>query len=159
MNDLPRRLRAQIRPLLPEGASLRRAQGDWLFATDALHRSEKDPSLLLADAGFQAQRRGGMLQIRPGADLIVQFELGFAAPTDDLCQSMLRFCGRSPCMGAVALFAAGARLLECADSREILVYDRRVRQLAAVCLRQNLGGAYACALLNHAIRNLKGESI
>lgn len=158
MNDLPRRLRGQIRPLLPEGASLRRARGDWLFATDALHRSAEDPSPRLIGAGFQVQRRGGMLQIRPGPEPIVQFELDAGAPTDDLCRSLLRFRGQSPCADAVALFAVGARLLESADFHETLAYDRRVRQLAALCLRQNLGGAYACALLDHAIRNLKGES-
>ena len=60
---------------------------------------------------------------------------------------------------AVALFAAGVRLLECADVHERRVYDRRVRQLAAVCLRSSSGGAYACALIHSAIQDLKGESL
>ena len=35
---VPRRLRVQIRELLPEGASLRRAKDGWLFSSDALFR-------------------------------------------------------------------------------------------------------------------------
>ena len=159
MTELPRLLRAQLKPLLPEGASLRRARGDWLFVSDAPRRSSTDLLSPLADADFLCELRGNALLIRPGPAQIVRFELEHPEPTDFLSDSLLRLRGLPPCGEAVALFAAGVRLLECADVHERRVYDRRARQLAAVCLRRGCGGAYACALIHSAIQDLKGESL
>lgn len=159
MTELPRLMRAQLKPLLPEGASLRRARGDWLFVSDAPRRSSTDLLSLLADADFLCELRGNALLIRPGPAQIVRFELEHPEPTDFLSDSLLRLRGLPPCGEAVALFATGVRLLECADVHERRVYDRRARQLAAVCLRRGCGGAYACALIHSAIQDLKGESL
>ena len=159
MTELPRLMRAQLKPLLPEGASLRRARGDWLFVSDAPRRSSTDLLSPLADADFLCELRGNALLIRPGPAQIVWFELEHPEPTDFLSDSLLRLRGLPPCGEAVALFAAGVRLLECADVHERRVYDRRARQLAAVCLRRGCGGAYACALIHSAIQDLKGESL
>ena len=159
MTELPRLMRAQLKPLLPEGASLRRARGDWLFVSDAPRRSSTDLLSPLADADFLCELRGNALLIRPGPAQIVWFELEHPEPTDFLSDSLLRLRGLPPCGEAVALFAAGVRLLECADVHERRVYDRRARQLAAVCLRRGYGGAYACALIHSAIKDLKGESL
>ena len=159
MTELPRRMRAQLKPLLPEGASLRRARGDWLFVSDAPRRSSTDLLSPLADADFLCELRGNALLIRPGPAQIVRFELEHPEPTDFLSGSLLRLRGLPPCGEAVALFAAGVRLLECADVHERRIYDRRARQLAAVCLRRGCGGAYACALIHSAIQDLKGESL
>ena len=159
MTERPRLMRAQLKPLLPEGASLRRARGDWLFVSDAPRRSSTDLLSPLADADFLCELRGNALLIRPGPAQIVWFELEHPEPTDFLSDSLLRLRGLPPCGEAVALFAAGVRLLECADVHERRVYDRRARQLAAVCLRRGCGGAYACALIHSAIQDLKGESL
>ena len=159
MTDLPRLLRAQLKPLLPEGASLRRARGGWLFVSDAPRRSAADISASLPAAGFSCEQREGALLIRPDPARIVRFELERPEPADFLSGSLLRLRGLPPDETAVALFAAGVRLLECADVHERRVYDRRTRQMAAVCLRRHSGGAYACALINSAIQNPKGESL
>ena len=159
MIELPRLMRAQLKALLPEGASLRRARGDWLVVSDAPRRSSADLLSPLAGADFLCEMRENALLIRPGPAQIVRFELEHPEPADFLSGSLLRLCGRPPCGEAVALFAAGVRLLECADVHERRVYDRRVRQLAAVCLRSSSGGAYACALIHSAIQDLKGESL
>ena len=159
MTELPRLMRAQLKPLLPEGASLRRARGDWLFVSDAPRRSSVDLLSPIADAGFLCELRRNALLIRPGPAQIVRFELEHPDPADFLSGSLLRLRGLPPCEEAVSLFAAGVRLLECADVHERRVCDRRTRQLAAVCLRSGYGGAYACALINFAIQYLKGESL
>lgn len=153
MNDLPAQLREIIRPLLPERAFLRRARGDAAFISNAPQWSETD----LETHGLQCTQQNGLLLISPSAPFIAGFELNHPDPPDFFCQSLRRLCGRPPCEEAVKLFAVGVRLLEHADENEIRLYDIRVRNLAAVCLRENLGGAYGCALLAHHI--LKGETL
>lgn len=152
MNDLPALIRERLRPLLPERAFLRRARGDAAFITNAPQWSETD----LIPHGFLCSSQGNLLLISPSADFIVDFELKHPDPPDFFCQTLMRFRGQPPCEEAVKLFAVGVRLLECADANEAQQYDHRVRNLAAVCLRENLGGAYGCALLAHSI--LKGAT-
>ena len=153
MTDLPAQLREILRPLLPERAFLRRARGDATFITNAPMFAE----LSLESHGFLCSHQGTLLTLSPGAQFITEFELNHPSPPDFLCRTLLRFRGQTPCEDAITLFAVGVRLLEHADANEARLYDRRVRNLAAVCLRKNLGGAYACALLAHQI--LKGESL
>ena len=69
-----------------------------------------------------------------------------------------RFAGREIEAESLALFAAGARVLDgdADDGR----FERRLRQRAAACLRaQNPashgGGLYVCALLNHLIKEAR----
>ena len=152
MNSLPSQLREILRPLLPERAFLRRARGDASFITNAPMFANTNPEL----PGFHCTLQKGLLSISPGADFISEFEMNHPTPPDFLCETLVRFRGQPPCEESIQLFAVGVRLLEHADENEIRLYDHRVRNLAAVCLRKNHGGAYACALLAHCI--LKGEN-
>jgi len=152
MNDLPALIRERLRPLLPERAFLRRARGDAAFITNAPMFAE----ITLESHGFRCEHQGKLMTISPGAQFITAFEMNHPDPPDFFCRSLLRFCGHPPCDEAVKLFAVGIRLLEHADENEARQYDQRVRNLAAVCLRENLGGAYGCALLAHHI--LKGAT-
>lgn len=153
MTSLPSQLREILRPLLPERAFLRRARGDATFVTNALQWSD----VPLEEHGFRCVRQDKLMLISPGAEMLTRFELAHPEPPDFLCQTLLRFRGQPPCEEAIDLFAVGVRLLENADENESRLYARRVRNLAAVSLRKNLGGAYACALLAHQI--LKGETL
>ena len=153
MNDLPALIREKLHPLLPERAFLRRARGDAAFITNAPMFAE----IPLESHGFLCEYQGTLMTISPGAQFITEFEMNHPDPPDFFCQTLLRFRGQSPCAEAVKLFAVGVRLLEHADKNESRLYDHRVRNLAAVCLRENLGGAYACALLAHHI--LKGATL
>ena len=152
MNDLPALLRERLRPLLPERAFLRRARGDATFITNAPQWAD----VSLEARGFRCAQQGALLLISPGPQLLTDCEMNHPDPPDFLCRTLLRFRGQPPCEEAIDLFAVGARLLEHADENEARLYDHRVRSLAAVCLRKNLGGAYGCALLAHHI--LKGET-
>ena len=152
MTSLPSQLREILRPLLPERAFLHRARGDATFITNAPLFADID----LSDHDFHCVYQGNLLLISPGAKYLTDFELNHPDPPDFFCQSLLRFRGQTPCEEALDLFSVGVRLLENADENESRLYARRARNLAAVCLRKNLGGAYACALLAHQI--LKGET-
>lgn len=152
MTSLPTQLREILIPLLPERAFLRRARGDATFITNAPMFTEISPET----HGFLCEHQGKLLTLSPGPQFITEFELNHPDPPDFFCQTLLRFRGRPPCEEAIRLFAVGVRLLEHADENEARLYDHRARNLAAVCLRENLGGAYACALL--ANRILKGEN-
>ena len=152
MTSLPSQLREILQPLLPERAFLRRARGDATFITNAPMFAE----IPLESHGFICEHQGKLMTISPGVEFITDFEQNHPDPPDFFCQSLLRFCGQPPCDEAVKLFSVGVRLLEHADENESRQYDQRVRNLAAVCLRENLGGAYGCALLAHHI--LKGAT-
>lgn len=153
MTNLPAVLREMLRPLLPERAFLRRARGDATFVTNASRFGE----IRLDENRFRVREENGLLFISPGAEFLTELELSHPDPADFFCRSLLRFRGQAPCEDALDTFAVGVRLLENADENEARRYDHRVRNLAAVCLRKNLGGAYACALLAKQI--LKGETL
>ena len=150
MTSLPEMIREAIRPQLPERAFLRRARGDAAFVTNA---PRFGAAILNGD--FRCREENGLLLISPGADFLTGFELSQPEPDGFFCRSLLRFRGQTPCEAALDLFAVGVRLLESADENEARLYGQRVRSLAAVCLREKLGGAYGCALLAQHI--LKGE--
>ncbi len=137
-------LRSILRAMLPERAFLHRARGEAAFVTNA------QASILpaLEEAGFICRRINGLIEISPGAGFLLAYEESHPDPKDDLSLSLLRFRGRTPCPRALTLFAVGIRLEEHAAPGEAFIYDRDVRRLAALCLRENLGGAYACACLN-----------
>lgn len=147
---LPAQLRETVRPLLPERAFLRRDRGDALFVTNAPCFADA-PALQnsLEAVGFVCAKRGGVLRISPGSALLTSLEVRWPPP-DFFCASLARLRGREPCGDALDLFALGVRLLEHAGTAD---YSRRARQLAAVCLRENLGGAYACALIDFVLRD------
>lgn len=122
--------------------ALRRARGDAAFFIAA----PPEYQARFESADFDVQRIPGGLVLSPSAAYLTAFELA-NAPIDAFSASVERLRGQFPCEDALKLFAAGLRLLECSDAHERRTYDRRARQLAAVCLRQGLGGAYACALI------------
>lgn len=144
MTGLPAQLREILRPLLPERAFLRRARGDATFITNAARWTDAVPDF--EASGFRSIEQNGLLLLSPGAAFLTAFERE-SRPSGFLSRSLVRFRGMPPCEEALNTFAVGIRLLESADDNERNLFDRRVRNLAAVCLRKNLGGAYACALL------------
>lgn len=151
-------LREAARSALPEGAFLRRDRGEALFATDAPRLCpDADWPGALARAGFTCELRDGLAFISPGPRWLAALERAWPAPPDDLCRGLARFAGMPPDGESLRLFAMGARLLdgEGDDGR----YERRLRRRSAECLRLNAhsaqprgGGLYACALLNHIIK-------
>ena len=158
LTTLPAVLRIRLGPLLPERAFLRRDRGDALFITNAPALADCTPLLTsLGTAGFLCETRGNLMRISPGPNFLVALEQALA-PCDFLSQSLERLRGRIPCAEALALFAQGIRLLEHAAPSDTDGYVRRTRQLAAICLRKKLGGAYACALICHTLKTRK-ESI
>ena len=148
---LPGRLREIIRPLLPERAFLRRSRGDGTFITDAPRHTAESPVPLLTACGFLCAEDKGCLILSPGASILTDFELRHPAPPDFFCETLLRFRGEPPYAEALALFAVGVRLLEASTADERRLYDRRARNLAALCLRNRTGGAYACGLIAHIL--------
>ncbi len=153
---LPEQLREALRPLLPERAFLRRSRGEGTFITNAPRFVEEDLSPILARAGFLVKRQDSLLILSPGPSILAQFEQDHS-PSTHLAQSLARFRGQPPCREALSLFAVGVRLLENATVEDWTLYDRRVRQLAALSLRKNLGGVYACALILN--QNPRGATI
>jgi len=148
---LPGRLREIIRPLLPLRAFLRRARGEGMFITDAPRHAEENSVPLLTACGFLCTEANGCLILSPGASILTDFELRHSDPPDFFCETLLRFRGKPPCNEALALFAVGVRLLESSTADERHLYCRRARNLAALCLRNHAGGAYACGLIAHIL--------
>lgn len=146
---LPGELRRILRPILPERAFLMRGRGDCAFVTDAPRFAKDFPDLgnHLRAAGFLVREEGGRMTLSPGGTLLSSFERAHPDPAGFFSQTLKRFRDTPPCPDAVTLFAVGVRLLEHAAPGEQTVYNRRARQLAALCLRKNLGGAYACGLI------------
>ena len=153
-----RALREAARRALPEGAFLRRDRGEALFATDAPRLGpDADWPEALAGAGFLFEERGGLAFLRPGPGWLAALEREYPVPPDDLCQSLARFAGIGPDEASLRLFALGARRLD--GEGDGGRFERALRRRAAQCLRLNArqtepcgGGLYACALLNHIIK-------
>lgn len=151
-------LREAARSALPAGAFLRRDRGEALFATDAPRlRPDADWPEALARTGFACELRDGLALISPGPKWLAALERAWPAAPDDLCRSLARFAGLEPDGESLRLFALGARQLD--GEGESARFERRLRQRAAECLRLNAhsnqtrgGGLYACALMNHIIR-------
>lgn len=145
-------MRRQLASILPEDAFLKRARADGTFITNALKWDEEHILLnTLTRAGFLCRQEGELLVISPGSAQMLAFEQSYPVPPDFLCASLLRFRGQVPDPAALTLFAAGVRLTEHSSPAEQQDYERRVRRLAAVCLREHLGGAYGCAILLYLI--------
>lgn len=143
-------LRAQLTPLLPPGAFLRRDRGDALLISNA---PALDPTPR-ACPGVLAERRGSLIRFLPDGAWVAAWERAQAEDADFLVRSLLRFRGIHGDAANLRLFARGAKLLDMACSPgEIQSYDRALRQRAALALRGGCGGAlYACALLRAACR-------
>lgn len=159
-SPLARALRDAAASALPPGAFLKRDRGDGLFVTDAAAlRPETDWAAALNRAGFDCAATGGLLRLWPGALWLTRLDQAHPQPPDGLSQSLFRFAGHMPDGESLALFALGARALDGGDGAER--FDRLLRRRAAECLRLNQtapteplrgGGLYACALLDHIIK-------
>lgn len=153
MNNLPASYREMILPLLPERAFLRRDRSGALFITNAPRFADAEALIdRLQVCGFICAHINGFLHISPGPELLTAFEQRHDPP-DYFCETLLRFRGQSPSDAAQKLFARGIQLLENADSGQRAEFLRQTRQLAALSLRNRQGGAYACALIAHALEN------
>jgi len=103
--------------------------------------------------GFLAERRGAFYALTPGWALIEEFA-AWARPKverDGPCASLMRRSGEEE--EDLPLLLAGVKLLDlAAPVSATRAYEKRVRQRAAVCLRQRSGGGLlwlclACARL------------
>lgn len=154
MHSFFEQMREAARQALPEHTFLRLDRGDALFATDAPRWAPEGPlEVSLTRAGFLAHVDGEVMHLWPGPVWFARLEARYPEPPDGLSASLVRFAGHEIDGESIALFARGARLL--GDGTDDRYYEKRLRQRAAVCLRQNRmtdgrllgGGLYACALL------------
>ena len=138
-------MRRAIQNVLPRGAFLRRDRGEALFVTDA---SRRGAAIDWASIGFIRESRDGLDHLTPAPKWLGALEAEYPEPPDPLCAAFQRFNGK-PGPEALRLFAAGMKAMD-AGQRDAS-YDRRLRQLAAVTLRehQSGGGLYACALVRY----------
>ena len=146
------RLRAELKPLLPPQAFLKRDRGDALLITNA-------PAFGLSPErlpGCIVERRGMLLRILPDAQWVADFEATVPEPPDHLSRTLLLFRGVEADPDNLRLFARIAKLMDAQPSPgEIEACDRALRNRAALALRGGCGGGlYACAcvraLLNHS---------
>lgn len=146
------RLRAELRPLLPERAFLKRDRGDALLITNAPalgFAPDKLPSCIV-------EMRGALLCILPDAQWVAEYEAAIPEPPDHLSRTLLFFRGVEADLDNLRLFARIAKLMDAQPSPgEIESCDRALRNRAALALRGGCGGGlYACAcvraLLNHS---------
>lgn len=140
-------MRRVLRAMLPAGAFLKRDRDATLFVTDAPRRG---PCPDFGAADFESSVEGGLARLTPGARWLHALEAEYPEPPDGLCAGLARFRGE-PDRVALALFAEGLKQLDGAPRDP--AYERRLRQLAAVTLREHSarGGLYACGLVNYLI--------
>lgn len=145
---LARSLRAIAREALPERAFLRRDRGDALFVSDAPRWGAFD-----VPECFDYEVRDGLLRLWPSPACVAAFAARHPDPPDFFCETLKRFCSQPVEAADLRLFAQGLRFLDgAADAGD---FERRLRQRAAVCLRdpaRRPGGLYACGLLLHHIK-------
>ena len=119
-------------------------------------RVDRGDGLYLADGpreGFLCAPRGTLFSLTPGEALIEAFAewMRPQIPRDGPCVSLMRLSGGEA--DDLPLLLAGIRLLDLGASEAMIRgYIKRVRQRAAVCLRQKAGGGrlwlcLACAHL------------
>ena len=138
-------LRAELKPLLPERAFLKRDRGDALLITNA-------PALGFSPEvlpGCIVEKCGALLRILPDAQWVAEYEARIPAPPDHLSRTLLFFRGVAADMDNLHLFARIAKLMDAQPSPgEIDACDRALRNRAALALRGGCGGGlYACACI------------
>ena len=155
MNDpLLDAMRAALTALLPGGAFLRRDRGPGLYVTDTPRLDPDGPWRAAAEAaGFRVEAARGLASLFPGEVWMDHLAARFPSPPNALCASMARFQSLPVDEASLRLFARGLKALESGDGGDM--YEKSLRQRAAVCLRsEGGGGLYACALILYL---LKGE--
>ena len=139
-------LRERIRPLLPDGAFLRRDRGG-LFVTDAPVRGAFDPAPL-REMGFKTEIAGGIARISCGEGMCALLdELALAEEDTFLSRSARRFIGGIP--ACPRELDAVLRALD--EGRADPACEMAVRAAMARALREKKGGSglyAACRLLS-----------
>ena len=150
MNDFASEIRHVTSSLIPPRAFLRRDRGDALFITNARRIDpDRDYEACFVEKGFVIREENDLIRIWPGAEWMSRLEARYPVPPDHLSASLARFSGMQPDPDNIVLFAHGIRIL---DGDPIRDYEIRLRQRAAVCLRQHtFGGLYACGIVNYLI--------
>jgi len=138
----PEELRALLRPVLPQGAFLRRDMRG-LYVTDAPRRGAGEDAGAVEALGFRVECAGGLWRITPDRALWDAFEARCCAPRGDLSRSLARFRGIAPTREGLRLFGEGTRLLEASTPAERAAYAKAVRQRAAAALRTAPEGLFA----------------
>ena len=147
------RMRLALSDLLPWGAFLKRDRGSALFVTDAPRRGACPD---WSSVGFLAREADGLACLTPDAGWLAQLEARWPEPPDLMCAQLRR--GSGPVDGQVLeLFAMGLKILDGGPFDP--AFDRRLRQLAAVTLREQRarGGLYACGLVRYEIEKERGS--
>lgn len=151
IEDALAEMRSQLRAQLPDRAFLRRDRGEDLFVSNAPVFAPSVSEI----PDFCVRREGALLHISPDVDWLLRLERQPCTPPDHFCESLRRFCGESPTPEAMRLFIRGAKLADAgasADTTSLALFDRTVRQHAALALRSGAGGGtYALALLDFAL--------
>lgn len=150
--------RAEIAALLPQGAFLRRDRGGALYVTNApALGADMGPAAEAWRAlGFDVESAPPLMRLTPSSGRILDME---RAPAPDLFAGSLRRFAGLPADGAVrAIFAEGVKCLEAGSSFDL--FDRRLRQAAALALRCGGGGGlYACALVRYDLLNATRKDV
>lgn len=151
--------RQVLLPLLPYGAFLkivRSGEGLWITNAPLIERNFSYGTFV--EIGFIPIQQGDYLRLTPSVARIRSFANSTNAPSSDLSKTLERFRNMDICPQAIHCFLQGARILAF-DNGAQPRYDQNVRQLAAFCLRNHLGGAYVCARLNDTLLEIsKGDS-
>ena len=142
-------IRARAEALLAgTGAFLRRDRGGALYATN-LPAKQKDWEAVAAKLeaeGFAVSKSGALLFLAPTLRLADEFARWAEkdAIQSELTRQLSKRRGLPVCEAEEACFIAGLKQMELNDRGD---YEKRLRQTAAVALREKRGGLlYACGL-------------
>lgn len=145
-------LRSRVRESLPQTAHVLYAKGDALYF---VHLANANVN---AVAGFEIEKTAFGLLLYPNAETVLDFEKRFA-PVDFFTRSVERFRFQPAEAEGRKLFAQGVKLLGQTANASDGKYLQRVRNFAAVALRNgNGGGIYACARIASEITPAWEES-
>jgi len=151
MNPLREAAQRQLTGI--KGAFLRCDRGEALYITNAALRSQRE--IDWAEAGFEACMKGRMTFLVPKDEAAAAFE-AWLYPR--VAKRFLYEHVSNADFGLVEeadrrLWIEGVKQLE---MRTKLDYEKAVRQRAAVCLRQRVGGGTirVCALIADALREM-----
>jgi len=147
-------LRAAVLSLLPgaKGIFLRCDRGNALYVTNAPARTDEKTDW--AGSGFEHRTEGKLIFLTPQAEWIDRIEQWLENRTD--AQRLRKAVGHADFQEIsredLSLFIEGVKRLEMRGDAE--EYEKRVRQRAAVCLREKRGGGTlrACALIADFLR-------
>ena len=135
----------------PLRARAQAISGDAFFRVDlkdALYVVAARDEAPFEAAGFAVQRRGALLALSPTQALFPVVRAAYAPlGQDDRLFSLFDLRKDCPVSAfELALFAEGMKLL-CGRAANLSDYDKKLRQTAARCLRQGVGGGLSVCRL------------